>query len=190
MIRPRAAVTAALLAVSSMTLLGCSGSEVSDHSTASVVIIRGSGSPRLTDDTTDPLAYPAYSDPDVPIFVAPGRSFGVMAEADPSAGYRWELTEEPDPEVIASLGQHFLTANTALPGSPDSELFTFVARATGSTEIKLRYSAVGNTGTIEPREIVFEVTVTDDGQPPPTTPEFEFDPLTGLTIPATTTTTY
>lgn len=190
MARARTVFTAALAAVSlSAVLVGCSGREAPGPTSASVVTIRDANSAKSTGDTTDPLSYPAFSDPDTPIFVALGRSFAVMLEADPSGGYRWELTEEPDREVITPLGQQFLTQNTALPGSPDSELFIFAASGIGSAEIRLRYSAVGNTGTTEPEDVVFTVTVTEDGQPPTTEPEFEVDPRTGLTIPATTTTT-
>lgn len=144
------------------TIAGGVGSDVT-------VVSDNSGT---TDDTTDPLAFPAYGDPDAPIFIAVGRHFALMLKADPSSGFHWTTVRAFDKAVVAPLGTQFMTSDTAIPGTPDSEILSFVATGEGTTEIVLRYrSGASDSGTPDSgegtHEVTFTVTVTADGQPPP-----------------------
>lgn len=151
------------------TAAACSGN---DPQPVTVPTFSASGAgdvTALTDDTSNPLAFPAYSDPDTPIYIGVGKRFAVMLEANPSTGYRWEAVRPPDPKVVTPLGTQFLTASTAVPGAPESEILNYVATGVGVTEIALRYSPAAGAAGADARTATFHVTVTLDGQPPPTT---------------------
>lgn len=155
---------------------GCTGTD--PQSTSIPTIDAGSAitvlpdDSRTTDDTTDPLAFPAYGDPDAPIFVAVGHHFALMLEADPTSGFHWTAVRPFDKAIVAPLGTQFMTSDTAVNGTSDSEILSFVATGEGTSEIVLRYSSNGNRsdgGQSDDgvREVTFTVTVTSDGKPPP-----------------------
>lgn len=120
----------------------------------------------LAAGAADPRAFPVFTEPDQPIVVAVGARFGILLPAEHTAGFRWQLTADPDRAVLMPLGNELLTSTTALPGSPDAEVISFAARAEGQTTIRLRY--VGSDGSPDPtgRTATFTVTVTATGEPP------------------------
>lgn len=159
------------------TVVGCTGTE--PESTPVPTIVAGVGSdvtvvsqvPGTTDDTVDPLSFPAYSDPDARIITAIGRHFALMLDADPSSGFHWTVVSPFDPAIVTPLGTQFMTTSTAIAGNPDSQILSFVGVGEGTTEIILHYGPAAGGSSAETREVAFTVTVTYDGQPPPSDEE-------------------
>lgn len=151
---------------------GCTGSEQDDTPVPTVapgsdvtVVSNDSGT---TGGTADPLSFPAYGDPEAPIYVAVGRHFALMLPADPSSGFHWSTVKEFDRAIVAPLGTQFMTTDTAIAGNPDSEILSFVATGEGTTDVIVRYSSSNNQPGDNDRELTFTVTVTADGLPPTT----------------------
>jgi predicted secreted protein len=154
--------TIAVVALAAL-LAGCSGSEAPSAgptTSAGATTIAGA-------DGGDPRAFPVFIDPDQPILVAVGARFGILLPAEHSAGFRWQLVGQPDPGVLAPLGNELLTGTTALPGDGDGEVISFAARREGNATVELRY--VGSDGNPDPagRTARFSVIVTATGEPPP-----------------------
>lgn len=169
-----------------IALTACTGTR--DDSTPVPTIAAGvgsdvtviSGNSGTTSDTTDPLSFPAFGDPAAPILVAVGQHFALMMAADPTSGFHWTISQMPDPAVVSPLGTQFMTSQTAMTSSPDSEILSFVAIGEGETEIALRYTSADTELDSGTREAVFTVTVTADGKPPPTSVDANAETDPGL----------
>ncbi len=72
--------------------------------------------------------------------VSIGEEFTIVVESTPSTGYLWRLAEQPDPNVVKSLGMKFEPPpRTGLVGAPGKEVWTFRAEGAGQTVIRLEY---------------------------------------------------
>jgi hypothetical protein len=140
-----------------------------------------------------PLAFPAYSDPGTPIFVALGQRFALALEVDPASGARWRVTSPPDEAVLAPLGTELRDEPEDGPDEGDGEggseptgdggseatgdggevdgrtvaLVTFVAAGEGTTAIEVRLVGADGWPLPDQEPLVFFVTVTLSGEPPP-----------------------
>jgi inhibitor of cysteine peptidase len=75
---------------------------------------------------------------DETIAVAPGESFTIAVEDNPSVGDDWLLSDEPDEEVVTAEGDHYVADSAAnAPGSGGTRYFRFEAHATGTTSVEL-----------------------------------------------------
>lgn len=77
-----------------------------------------------------------------------GEDFSVSLEGNPSTGYIWSLSEEPDTGLI-SLASKDIFDSGDMPGAPAMQVFNFDALAEGSTELKFEYSRPWETD-VEP----------------------------------------
>jgi hypothetical protein len=155
----------AMLVVALVNVVGCTGSEERPQPTTTVADSTPPG-------TDSPLAYPIYTDPAVPIYAKVGARFGLALAAEPAAGFRWDLVDRPDPQVLLPLGSEFSTDSTVIPLDEGEAAFViaFVATADGETSIGLRYVGADGQPTPDGRSATFAVTVNAEGQPPPTDP--------------------
>lgn len=166
-----AAVVAALAAPGSAA---CSGGDDRPPPAAST----GAAGTPLTGPEAEALAYPVFSDPEVPVYVGLGRRFGIAQPADPSSGERWELVAVGDRAVVVPLGTEFVgtpTGGAPPPAGGDGEpgptqVLTFAAAGFGTTTIGIRRTrGAADAGADEPL-LSFTVTVTLTGEPPPPEP--------------------
>lgn len=132
-----------------------------------------SGGSTTTTDTTDPgdgpAAYTAYRDPAQLATdpVAVGERFGLLLEARPSIGQRWQVVSPPDPAILTPLGTEITVANEAVPGSPDTQVFGYVGRAVGTTTVSFLEVKADGLQVDGALAVTFTITVTPDGLPLP-----------------------
>lgn len=82
----------------------------------------------------------------------------VTLASNGSTGYQWELTQL-DTSVLENTADTYLPPAIAIPGAPGSERWEFVARAAGTTTLRLEYRRPGEGQEVDPAD-TFEVTVT------------------------------
>ncbi|HUU96054.1 MAG TPA: protease inhibitor I42 family protein [Phycisphaerae bacterium] len=82
----------------------------------------------------------------------------VMLASNASTGYQWELAQL-DTSVLENTADTYLPPAIAIPGAPGSERWEFVARAAGTTTLRLEYRRPWETQELDPAD-TFEVTVT------------------------------
>jgi hypothetical protein len=120
-----------------------------------------------TDPSEGPAAYTAYRDPAQLAVdpVAVGERFGLLVEAQPALGQRWQIVSPPDPAVLTTLGTELTLANAAVPGSPDTHVFGFVGRGPGTTTVSLLEVKADGFQVEGAEAVTFTITVTPDGLP-------------------------
>jgi len=82
----------------------------------------------------------------------------VTLASNASTGYQWELTQL-DTSVLENTADTYLPPAIAIPGAPGSERWEFVARAAGTTTLRLEYRRPWEGQEVDPAD-TFEVTVT------------------------------
>jgi predicted secreted protein len=167
----RTAAIALLLTASVVLATACSGEE--SESPSSTI---GTG----TTVSIDPgavgsgaLDYPAYSDPNVPIYVALSRRFALKLESEPGEGYSWQVANQPSRDVVIPLGTQLRSNTPGVPGASATQYMSFAASGLGSTAIEVRYVLPSGEVAADTEPMRFDVTVTFDGAPPPTDPPTE-----------------
>ncbi len=86
-----------------------------------------------------------------------GERVVLTLESNASTGYRWNLSEEPDPEVLAFVSSAYVEPeDSELVGASGTEVWEWDAVAEGSTVLRLEYAR-----PFEPDDVAdeFEVTV-------------------------------
>jgi predicted secreted protein len=167
----RTAAIALLLTASVVLTTACSGEE--SESPSSTI---GTG----TTVSIDPgavgsgaLDYPAYSDPNVPIYVALSRRFALKLESEPGEGYSWQVANQPSRDVVIPLGTQLRSNTPGVPGASATQYISFAASGLGSTTIEVRYVLPSGEVAADTEPMRFDVTVTFDGAPPLTEPPTE-----------------
>lgn len=79
---------------------------------------------------------PAFGPDDTSIAVDAGQPFAIVLEENPSIGDDWRLEQPPDPAVAELVSDDYESEGDA-PGSGGRRVFTFTARAPGTTELVL-----------------------------------------------------
>ena len=74
------------------------------------------------------------------IRVSSGMVFGVVLDANPTTGYSWSITTQPDPSVVVAVDNQFIPPSTVLPGAPGHECFRFQAAGVGQTSVGFAYA--------------------------------------------------
>jgi predicted secreted protein len=103
-----------------------------------------------TGETPNPLPEP--SDPTQLITVPTGGTFDIVLPSNSSTGYRWNLVEELDANIIQFVSQNYMAGQPIQPGSGGVDVWTFSTLNAGDTTIVLGYYPPGND--TEPEEVV------------------------------------
>jgi inhibitor of cysteine peptidase len=130
-----------LLAVTSVFLLSCATFAFTPTPTAPLL---------PTGETPNPLPEP--TDPTQLIVVSPNQTFEIVMPSNPSTGYRWNLVNEVDANVLVLVEQSYIAEQPVLAGSGGVEVWTFSAVAPGETTLDLGYSSP--SGDAQPEEIL------------------------------------
>lgn len=81
----------------------------------------------------------------------------VRLESNPSTGYHWELTAEPDGKVLAVVGSQYEAPAGGAPGAPGIEVWWLRAVGAGTTGFTLDY--IGPDGTTVGKTFLLSVSV-------------------------------
>ncbi len=74
------------------------------------------------------------------LIVTTGDVFAVVLDANPTTGYSWSITMQPDASVAVALDSQFIPPSVALPGAPGRECFRFQAADAGQTSVAFAYA--------------------------------------------------
>jgi inhibitor of cysteine peptidase len=69
----------------------------------------------------------------------PGDTLILRLESNPTTGYEWSVTEEPDTAVVKSAGHSFEGPDPQVPGAGGMDEWRFQAVAPGTTALALAY---------------------------------------------------
>jgi predicted secreted protein len=100
-----------------------------------------------------------YSNPSQAIEVSQGEMFVIALLSNHSTGFKWELAEPLDENVVTLLGSNFLIPNETLPNAAGKETWSFRTKGKGATVIKFRYVRDWQNGTKELQNISFTLEV-------------------------------
>lgn len=67
-----------------------------------------------------------------------GEDLTIELETNPSTGYDWKVTTEPDPAILG-LNSDFIEAGSTVPGAPGKHIFRYKALKAGKTTIVYEY---------------------------------------------------
>jgi len=82
----------------------------------------------------------AIVNPTQPIRAQPGEQFAVAFESNPSTGYSWSITSEPDPAVLTLVDTQQEQPATPRPGAPGMTCYVFAAVGAGATNVEFAYA--------------------------------------------------
>ena len=89
-----------------------------------------------------------------------GEDFSITLISNPTTGYQWRLSAQPDPAVVKSLGMKFeKPPEKGLLGAPGKETWTFHAEGPGEVAIQLEYVRPWEKGKLPARTRLLNVTV-------------------------------
>jgi inhibitor of cysteine peptidase len=75
------------------------------------------------------------------VTLEPGQQLQISLESNPSTGFRWNLVQEPDANVLILVSSTYVEPVTddQVVGAPGTEVWTFEAAAAGTTSLELAY---------------------------------------------------
>lgn len=80
-----------------------------------------------------------FTNPKKPIEVTAGQRFIIVLGANHTTGYRWELTNDGDKNIVELVGSEYKVSDEGKVGSGGREVWTFLAKSPGKTRISFRY---------------------------------------------------
>jgi predicted secreted protein len=73
------------------------------------------------------------------IEIATGKSFSIILDSNPSTGYLWEISKQPDKSMLELVDTKYIPSEIEIPGAPGKEEWTFKAIKTGKAIISFDY---------------------------------------------------
>ncbi|MBK5266864.1 MAG: protease inhibitor I42 family protein [Acidimicrobiia bacterium] len=134
---------------------------------AQVLVLSGCG------DDVNTLSFTA-ADSGSEVRVGSGDQFQVVLESNPSTGYSWEVTGEPDPGILELVSHSFEGADADLVGAAGTEVFVFKGVGFGAEVLRMEYFRPFDDPPVPERVVEFRVRVddapwlSDDAAPPST----------------------
>lgn len=80
-----------------------------------------------------------YSGSENPFAMKGGDEFVLTLESNPTTGYRWQLAEKPDENIVKLVSSEYKATGTKLVGAGGNDVWTFRAEGKGKTTINLIY---------------------------------------------------
>jgi inhibitor of cysteine peptidase len=68
-----------------------------------------------------------------------GRSFTITLDSNPSTGYQWEISKQPDRSMLELVDTKYIPSEIEIPGAPGKEEWTFKTIKTGKAIISFDY---------------------------------------------------
>ncbi len=110
--------------------------------------------------------------------VEAGKNVSLTLDTNPSAGYSWQLTQQPDAKILKLVSSD-VTAASAV-GAPQQQVWVFQGVSAGNASFVLEYKGPGANAPVEKKNTA-KVTVTAVPKPTPTPPKVYTDPATPIT---------
>jgi predicted secreted protein len=79
------------------------------------------------------------TNPKKPVEATAGQKFTIILGANHTTGYRWELSNSLDKNIVELVGSVYKTSDTKKVGSGGMEVWTFLAKGTGKTKVSFKY---------------------------------------------------
>ncbi len=117
-------------------------------------------------DQPSPACVDPIVDPSAPIRARVGSQFAVAFESNPTTGFRWSITAEPDPAVIGLVSTEDLPPSTRPLGAPGLACFAFAAVGAGTTSVAFAYARSFEPGVPPATTANIDVIVTSAAQVP------------------------
>jgi predicted secreted protein len=111
--------------------------------------------------------------------IVAGQTFDLIVETNPSAGYAWNMTQQPDAGVLKLVSSD-VTGGGAV-GAAQQQVWRFEGVAAGKTSFVLEYRGPGENAPVERKDTV-NVTVAAAPTPAPTPPKTYTDPSAPITV--------
>jgi len=108
-----------------------------------------------------------------------GKTFDLTLETNPSTGYSWQLSQQPDAKILKLVSSDVSGGGAA--GAPQQQVWKFEGVGAGSTSFVLEYKGPGADAPVE-KKYTAKVTVTAPPQPSPTPPKTYTDPAVPITV--------
>jgi len=108
-----------------------------------------------------------------------GYTLSLTLDTNPSAGYSWQLAQQPDAKVLKLVSSD--TTGGGNPGAPQQQVWKFQGVAAGNTTFVLQYQGPGANAPVEKKSTV-KVTVTAAPTPAPVPPKTYSDPSAPITV--------
>ena len=102
---------------------------------------------------------PTFGASDMRIRVDADQDFVIELDANPSTGYRWEVTAVSDPEVVRMIADTYVPPHMAAPGAGGKQRLEFAGDRQGTTTVTIRSARAFDPADPTARELVFTVTV-------------------------------
>ncbi|HZQ06214.1 MAG TPA: protease inhibitor I42 family protein [Anaerolineae bacterium] len=71
--------------------------------------------------------------------VSVGQELQVTLPSNPTTGYSWNLTQNPDPQILLAIGSHYNAPAQQIPGKGGTETWSFRGTRAGTTSFTLVY---------------------------------------------------
>lgn len=141
-----------LAALSAVALLGCSSDSSSDTTSTT--------EPERSTTTTEASSDdgPVVTEPG-PVSLEVGGRATLELEANPTTGYQWELSAEPDTSIVTIVSDTFVAPDSSAMGAGGTQRMVVEGVAPGTTSIDLRYVRPWETDAEPAETATFELTV-------------------------------
>lgn len=80
-----------------------------------------------------------FTNPKKSVEARVGQRFIIVLGANHTTGYRWEIANDGDKNIVELVGSEYKVTDDGKVGSGGREIWTFVARNQGKTKISFRY---------------------------------------------------
>ncbi len=100
-----------------------------------------------------------YTDKGGDLTVPAKRAFVIALDANPSTGFEWKVTQEPDAKIVKFTKQAYVAPKTSAVGATGTERFRFKALTAGQTTIKLQYAKPDAPDAADNLNYTYNVTV-------------------------------
>lgn len=91
------------------------------------------------DTITKQTEVKTYTEGTKEITVNAGIEFIIKLESNITTGFKWDLSNVPDPGIIQKISSEYINPVNQMPGTGSYELWKFKAIKKGNTDIKMKY---------------------------------------------------
>ncbi|HTX60171.1 MAG TPA: protease inhibitor I42 family protein [Verrucomicrobiae bacterium] len=101
---------------------------------------------------------PVFTNPSIPVTVAPGEDFFIALASNPTTGYGWTQSLAGG-KILTYEGNVYQGPSNGLVGAGGQQLFIYHADRSGDTTIDFAYARPFEQGLPPARSVTFSVTV-------------------------------
>lgn len=111
--------------------------------------------------TQDDSVEQGFTNPKKPVEVSQGQKFTIVLGANHTTGYRWEIADGIDKNIVELVGSEYKVTDDGRVGSSGREVWTFLAKSPGKTKVSFRYVRPWEKQAGPAKTTSFEIIVQD-----------------------------